>query len=390
MTPLYLDYNASTPLWPEAKEPLLRGLEFVGNPTATHHFGAQCKKKLEEARQELLDLLGISNATLIFTSGATESNFLALHGLQPHVHHFLIGATEHPCILNQFSSPTCAHKTQHNVHICKPDTSGVISPDALAAHINKVISNQGEPSFLVSIGAANHETGVVQDIDALASVVHAHNGWIHTDACQALGKIPLPSTTDLMTLSSHKVGGPVGIGALILKDRVPFTPPILGGGQEGGLRSGTPALALALGFVAAVKRCLSTDYAQHLTHCRQWRDDMESHLQTFTSHMTVLGQKAQRLPQTSCLCMPGVPKEVQMALFDLEGIAISAGSACHAGSAGPSPVLSAMNASESVTASAIRVSMGAQTRKSDIERFIHTWKHIYAQNHQGTPYDFAA
>ena len=380
MMRLYLDNNASMPLWDEASEAVMRGLDLVGNPSASHRFGAECAQVLEGMRADLLNLLGISDGTLLFTSGATESNFLTLHGLKPHVKTFVMGATEHPSLLKAAASKVF----ESTLHICPVDETGRIATEALTALLEKMT-----PPFCVSIGAVNHETGVVQDIPALSEMVHNKGGWLHTDAAQVVGKVPFHcGGADVITLSSHKAGGPAGVGGLVLKDHVPFTPPMAGGEQEMGLRPGTPAVALTCGFVAAVRCCLSFEHQDHLKRCQRWRDHMESAL---TYHgAVILGQGAHRAPQTSCITMPKVSREIQMVAFDRAGIAISAGSACQSGATEPSPTLLAMGIAPEVASTAIRLSTGPLTREAHIHRFIDTWTTIYKTQTQGASHASAA
>jgi cysteine desulfurase len=380
MMRIYLDNNASMPLWPEAKEAVVCGLDLIGNPSASHRFGAECAHVLESTRRELLEHLDVHDGTLIFTSGATESNFLALHGLKPHVKAFVVGATEHPSLLKPLEGPAF----EGCVHICPVNEAGLISPEVLAYQLKNVT-----PPFCVSIGAVNHETGVVQDIEALADVVHGYGGWLHTDAAQVLGKVPFHcNAADLITLSSHKAGGPLGIGGLVLKDHVPFTPFMLGGGQEMGLRSGTPAVALACGFATATRQCLSATHKAHLDRCEMWRNELEDTLIALGA--SIMGHSAPRVPQTSCIAMPHVSRDIQIVAFDRVGIAISAGSACQSGATGPSSTLRAMGLPSGIADTAIRVSMGPTTKKNHIERFITEWKAIHHNHARGTSYVSAA
>lgn len=380
MMRIYLDNNASMPLWSQAKDAVMGGLDLIGNPSAAHRFGAECAHVLESTRREMLDHLGVRDGALVFTSGATESNFLALHGLKPHVKAFVVGATEHPSLLKPLEAP----EFKGQIYTCAVDETGLISPEALRHALKDTT-----PPFCVSIGAVNHETGVIQNIEALADVVHDFGGWLHTDAAQMLGKIPFHcNAADLITLSSHKTGGPLGIGGLVLKDHVPFTPLMLGGGQEMGLRSGTPAVALACGFLAAVKQCLSSEHKAHLARCKTWRNEMEASL--IASGAWIMGHSSPRAPQTSCIAMPGVSRDIQMVAFDQVGIALSAGSACQSDAAGPSPTLRAMGIPSGIADTAIRVSMGPNTEKSHIKYFIDHWTTIYHHHTQGTPHVSAA
>jgi cysteine desulfurase len=236
---------------------------------------------------------------------------------------------------------------------------------------------------------ANHETGVLHPLESLISLCKECGGWLHTDASQAFGKVPVDSKkADLITLSSHKIGGPVGIGALVIKPHVPFTPPILGGGQEDGVRSGTTSLLLVEGFVAAAEEALVGHFKQ-MNQLSQWRQAMEKRLQDEVPGLRIWGYEASRLPQTTYLSMPDISKETQLIAMNLANIAVSGGAACSSGLKGASPVLTAMGASSAEAECALRMSMGRHTTEDDVQAFTQAWLTTYHQ-HKKRPLNHAA
>lgn len=385
---IYLDYNASTPLRPRALSAMQEAWDYTGNASSLHHWGARQKAMLEAARDKLANLLGVSPRCVIFTSGATESNFLALQGIAPRAHCIVVGATEHASVRE--NAPVAARLTPSAVvRVVPVNEHGQCTPEILATELSAIVGEAKERPF-VSLMTANHETGVINDTAALENIVKAYGGIFHTDATQALGRIPLPvSCADLMTLSSHKVGGPVGVGALILKTGLSFTAPIQGGGQEFGLRSGTEPIPLVQGFVSAVEETLSEEEGCTMKTLEGWKNEMENTLKALDPRVTVFGEAARRLPQTSCFALPGIAQELALMALDMEGIALGAGSACAAGAMEPSHVLEAMGVASELSTCALRVSMGWKTTASDVRRLTSTLKKHWKQ-WKGKAYDSAA
>jgi cysteine desulfurase len=350
---IYLDYNASIPLRPDAKEAILSVLDFVGNASSPHTFGRKLRSSVESARKEILEITHAKR--LVFTSGGTEANTLALSGLGSLP--LLVSAIEHDSVL----------KGARNPHIVPVTKEGVVDLEQL----EKLLSSFNTPGLL-SIMLVNNETGVIQPVQEAASIAH-RKGWkIHTDASQALGHISLSFEelgVDLISLSSHKCGGPVGVGALLMKEDIHLKPLIPGGGQEFGMRSGTLSAPLILGFAAAMKEALKDEpYA-----VSKFQQRVEKSL----TQATIYGKNSPRTSHVSCIGMHDVTAEFQVMAFDLKNIAISAGSACSSGKMKASHVLLAMGVPPEEAKCAIRVSMGWKTTEADVDAFIQAWQEIY-------------
>ena len=349
---VYLDYNATAPLRPEAREAVLAALDRVGNPSSVHGYGRRARDLLETARENVAQLAGVASRLVTFTSGGTEANHLAFHGTN--CQRYIACAVEHPSVL----------KARDAVDIVRVDEHGIIDLGSLDRMLTDV-----EGRALVSVMAANNETGVVQPIAAVAEIVRRHGAILHVDAVQAVGKLPLDGLdADLMTLSGHKIGGPPGAGALIRKSDLPVTASQRGGGQELGLRSGTESLPAIAGFGAAARACQSDD----LQAWRRRRDKIETETFRSVPGTVVLANDAERLANTTCVAMPGVSAETLVMTFDLQGVAISAGSACSSGKVTASHVLIAMGRAD-IADQAIRVSHGWATTDRDIDRFLSVW-----------------
>lgn len=358
----YLDYNASAPLTDRAKDALIHALSRTGNPSSIHQWGKGQKSALEEARRQILQRLGGSNHRLIFVSGGTEANNLALTGT---------GAAR--VFVSSASHPSCT--TLPHVTPVPVTHEGRICLDALS----RLIAQENTP-FLLSAPLANHETGVIENTDALHTYVHDNGGLLHLDAAQAVGRIPVSMDSvgaDLLSLSSPKVGGPPGVGALIMKASLTLTPLLYGGGQEYFARSGTQNTPGAIAFAAAIEDAVHQDWE----HTRTMRDLLESLLSAQGGH--VIGAYRPRLPNTTCVHMPGMSAQDQVIFFDVEGFGVSAGSACGSGRISPSPVLLAMGLEEAAHES-IRISLPPHTPIHVIESFIAVWRALFtrAQNNK--------
>lgn len=355
---IYLDYNASVPLRPQSKDALVAALEHMGNPSSPHFLGRKLRAFVDETRKEILKQVG--GQRLIFTSGGTEANGMALSGVGPIP--ILVSSIEHKSVLKAVEKPHFIPVTKH----------GVVDLDAL-----ETLLASFEKPGLLSLMLVNNETGVIQPVREAATLARQRGWKIHTDASQALGRLPFSFEdldVDMMTLSSHKCGGPVGVGALILKEDIHLAPLIRGSGQEFGMRSGTLSAPLILGFGAALKEALQTQEAQ----CRGFRG-FQDMIEKSLSESIVYGKESPRVPQVMCLSMPAVPSSLQLMAFDLKGIAVGTGAACSSGAMKESHVLSAMGIPASESQCAIRVSMGWNTQESDIHAFIKEWKNIYAK-----------
>ena len=367
---IYLDYNATAPVRPEVAGKIKEILAEPANPSSVHSYGRAAKKHLEDARRVIAEHISCWPDEVIFMGSATEANVTALASAKGNV---LVSAIEHSSILSSLrgSEATAAIQPKEN-WIASPaarndvipvDSNGIIKQDVL----EKLLSEQ-KPS-LVSIMLANNETGVIQPIADIARLCKEHGALLHCDAVQGLGKIPLDVGAlgaDMVTLSAHKCGGAVGAAAFIVRRGTPFTA-LFVGGQEGRRRAGTENVAAIAGFAKAIE---FFDF-RHMQKLRGWMDVMENIMQQ--SRATIFGRAVSRLPNTTCVAMPGVSHETQLMDFDIKGFAVSAGSACSSGRVEPSHVLAAMGLPESEAKSAIRISGGWKTTEADIISFTKAW-----------------
>lgn len=353
----YLDANATAPLRPEARAAMAAALDLTGNPSSVHRFGRLARRCVEDAREQVAILVGARPAQIVFTSGGTEANNLALRGTKGAA--ILVSAIEHDSVLA--AAPGAARV---------PVTpAGLVDLDAL----DRLLAGSERPA-LVSVMLANNETGVVQPISPVAALARARDAWIHCDAVQAAGRMPVAMIelgVDLLTLSAHKLGGPQGVGALVVSDRVELAALLNGGGQERGRRAGTENVAAIAGFGAAAAAALADLDKQG--EVGRLRDELEARALAAVPGTIVFGREAVRLANTSCLAMPGLPAETQVMALDLAGVAVSAGAACSSGKVRASHVLAAMGVAPAVAARAIRVSLSWQTTRVDIDRFVEAW-----------------
>lgn len=357
----YLDYNAEAPLKPAVAEAMAAASGRVGNPSSVHRFGRLARRALEDVRARVGALAGADPAAVIFTSGGTEANNLALAGAAPERR--VVSAVEHDSVLAASPGATVA----------AVNGDGVIDLAALDA----ALAADPTPA-LVSVMLANNETGVIQPVAAAAELAHAHGALLHCDAVQGAGRIPLSLDdlgADLMSLSAHKMGGPQGAGALIVRDGVAVSAMLRGGRQEAGRRAGSENVAALVGFgVAAELAAGDLEDGQRVSGLR---DRIEAELIAVASDARVLGAAAARLGNTTCVTMPGVAAETQVMALDLAGVAVSSGAACSSGKVGPSHVLAAMAVDRLVASCAVRISLGWATTEADIERLIEAWTALY-------------
>ncbi|WNK01239.1 cysteine desulfurase family protein [Thalassospiraceae bacterium LMO-JJ14] len=361
MTACYLDHNATTPLGHAARDAMARAMgvagELTGNASSVHGFGREARRIIEDARASVGELAGVAPQNVIFTSGGSEANNTILRGIPAAF--VATSAIEHASVLD-------AAPDARRVPV---DASGVLRLDALSEMLEGA-----EGRVLVSVMAANNETGVVQPIAEIAAITKAHDALLHVDAIQWAAKRPLFEITaycDALSLSAHKFGGPQGVGAIVVKDGVAFEPLIRGGGQERRRRAGTENLIGISGFGAACAAAL--DSVAGFSKLAGLRDGIESAL---GGDARVYGAGAERLANTTCIAMPGVSAETQVMAFDLAGIAVSAGSACSSGKVEPSHVLLAMGATKTEAAEAVRVSLGLSNTADDVQKFINAWRSL--------------
>jgi cysteine desulfurase len=360
-TETYLDWNATAPLRPEAAAAMAAALSRCGNPSSVHRWGRAARQTVEHARSTVAALLDAPPEGVVFVSGGTEANHLALLGTGRE--RILISAVEHDSV----------RRAAPEAEQIPVDRDGIIVLEAL----DDLLADDPRPA-LVSVMLANNETGVVQPVRAIAALAHARNALFHCDAVQAAGKIALDFDAigaDLVTLSAHKLGGPPGVGALITLSGLELAPLLRGGGQEGGRRAGTENLPGIAGFAAAAEAAAAeiTVYDR----VRELRDAMEATLTEMAREAVVLGGIAPRLPNTTAIAMPGIAAETQVIALDLDGVMVSAGSACSSGKVGPSHVLEAMGVGPELASSTIRVSLGWSSTGADIDHFLRAWTALY-------------
>ena len=365
---VYLDYNATTPLAPEAAEAMITALrEVFGNASSVHAFGQQAKSVLDRARSDVAALIGGDPSEIVFTSGGTESDGLALRGVSDAFEAagrtgIVVSAIEHEAVLN---TAKALARRGRPVTIVPPEPSGVVDVDRLAAAIT-------DRTALVSVMHANNETGAVQPIAEIASAAHARGALVHVDAVQTVGKLPVDVRAlgvDLLSLSAHKFYGPKGAGALWVRRGTRLTAQMTGGRQERSRRAGTenvPAIA-GLGAAAARARVGLDGEARQV---RALRDRLERGILARVTETVVNAGEVPRVGNTTNISFPGVEAESLLIALDLEGIAVSTGSACSSGTLEPSHVLKAMGLSTARTQSALRFSLGAGTTDAEIDRVL--------------------
>ena len=359
----YLDHNATTPVRPEAAAAMAEVLAAPGNAFSVHRFGRLARRRLEDAREAVAALAGARAERVIFTSGGTEANNLALTGTGRA--RVLVSAGEHDSVLAAVPGA---------VRIAL-SCDGLVEPAVLDA----VLGESAEPA-LVSIMLANNETGAIQPVADLAEVARARGALVHCDAVQAAGKLPLDLAAlgvDLISLSAHKLGGPQGVGALVMAADLDLAPRQHGGGQERRRRAGTENLPGIAGFGAAARAAVA--HLGEVAALAELRDELERRLSRLAPGIRIFGQSAPRLANTCCFATPGLTAETQVMALDLAGVAVSAGSACSSGKVAPSHVLAAMGASAAEAASAIRVSLGWTSDGADIEHFLAAWGALYSR-----------
>jgi cysteine desulfurase len=391
---IYLDNNSTTPIDPRVVEAMARAWKDCGaNPASQHALGRHARRLLEDAREGIAELLGAKTGgmdadQLIFTSGGTEANNLALFGLvsQPAAQHeahrtyafgaeLVVSAIEHPSVLT--AARECARRGLRVHTALAMDNENNIHSDFIG-----VLDHLPQ---LCSVMLANNETGIIQPIQEIAEQCHERAILTHTDAVQAIGKIGVHFRqlgVHAMTVAPHKFHGPLGIGALVLFHGVTLSPQLHGGFQQAGLRPGTENVALAVGFCEAL-RLATSELANRAKSMRASRDALERLLRDDLPQIVIVGEHSPRLPNTSCISLPGLDRQALVMALDLDGVACSTGSACASGSSEPSPTLVAMGLPQDVIRGAIRLSLGAFTTADQIaeaaRRIIKAVKHLQSQ-----------
>ncbi len=355
----YLDHNATSPLRPAALDAMVEALRAGGNPSSVHRAGRAARSRVDGARRQVAALVGALPTEIVFTSGGTEANTMAIAGNgRPRV---LVSSVEHDSVL----------KANPSAGIIPVDAEGVVDLGAL----ERRLAQSDEPA-LVSVMLANNETGVLQPVAEVVRLARETGALVHCDAVQAAGKVRVDLHglgVDYLSLSAHKFGGPTGVGALAIRSGAPFVADRRGGGQESNRRAGTENVAGIAGFGAAAEASRDGVAVEGL------RDRLERALSAIAPDARVFGAGVPRLGNTSCISMPGVTAETQVMALDLAGVCVSAGAACSSGKVHRSAVLAAMGVEDAVAATAIRISCGWNTDSDDIERLIAAWRDLYTR-----------
>ncbi|WP_292227530.1 cysteine desulfurase family protein [Brevundimonas sp.] len=359
MTGVYLDYNASGLVRPEVLDVMTRALADNGNPSAVHAAGRRARARVETARAQVGELVGADPTAVVFNSGGTEANAQGIaSALAAGCERLIVSATEHPCVAETAANAGAP------VEVLPVDENGVIDLVWLAEALSR------PDRAVVAIHHANNESGVIQPIAEAAALVRAAGGWLHVDAIQSAGKIAVDIR--VLTLSAHKLGGPQGIGALILKEGVSGVRILHGAGQERGLRAGTENVPGIAGFGVAAD-CAARDLEAMGSHV-VWRDDAQA--KVVAAGAVIIGAAAPRLPNTLFMAVEGWDSPQQLITLDLTGVMVSAGSACSSGKVKPSKTISAMGLNILATGG-VRVSGGWGTSEGDWVRFADAWVAAY-------------
>lgn len=373
----YFDHNATSPLRPEAKAAMKRALAATGNPSSVHREGRSARKLIEDAREQVAALVGARSQDVIFTGSGTEANSLALLGAlqgaaetEQRITRLFVSAIEHDSVLR---TADAIGERQPSVRVATiPVTKdGIV--DLATLH---VLLREGKGRSLMAVMAANNETGVIQPLSEVAKLAREYGALLHVDAIQACGKIAVDSgIADYLSICAHKIGGPQGVGALIVREGAPLAAQTLGGGQERGLRAGTENVIGIAGFGASAEIVHSEDMSAN----RTLRDRFESQLKADHPDVAIFGLNAPRLSNTSCFSLRGVSAETAVIALDLDDVMVSSGSACSSGKVRPSHVLKAMGVSEELAASALRVSFGWSSTTNDVDAVLASLDRLFAR-----------
>jgi cysteine desulfurase len=370
-TPVYLDCNATAPVRPEAREAMAHALEVGGNPSSIHAAGRAARAMVEQAREQVADLIAAPASTIVFTSGGTEANALAIESaVAAGARRLIVSAIEHDSV--QETSRVLGVE----VEALPIDASGQADLGWLKSRLAAWDPADGKP--FVALMLANNETGVIQPVAEAAALVRAADGWLHVDAIQAAGKILVDSRVlgaDTLSISAHKLGGPQGTGALTFGPRATLSRRQHGGGQERGRRGGTENVPGISSFGAAAQA--ASQGLQEFGRRAAWRDAAAQRLKA--AGAVVMGEAAPRLANTLCVATPGFASDRQVMGLDLAQVMVSAGSACSSGKVKVSPVLAAMGQGE-LAGCAIRVSGGWNTTEADWDRFVEAWSEIHRRH----------
>ena len=366
MPKIYFDYNATSPIHPEVIELVSKVMAHTGNPSSMHSFGREARRHVETGRGQLAELLGIRPNQVIFNSGATEGNNTILNRYRGET--IFISSIEHPSMLQT------AQEITDKLHFIPCDSHGVIKLDSL-----RVMLQEHKPA-LVSIMYVNNESGVLQPIAEAAQTIKDFDAdiTVHSDITQAIGRLPMDFNAlglDFASLAAHKFGGPHGVGALIMKRGLQVPKLLHGGGQERRQRAGTENVAGIAGMGLAAELC-GADIENYQTKMLKFREQIETAITKTSAHIRIFGQQTDRAPNTIMFSMPNLQAETILMNFDLEGVALSSGSACSSGSLQASHVMHAMGDNEVHGAASIRLSMGWATTQEEVDQFIEIWQKV--------------
>ncbi|RKQ71275.1 cysteine desulfurase [Litorimonas taeanensis] len=360
---IYLDHNATSPARPEVIDAVSQAMRIVGNASAPHAHGRAARNLVSQAREALGLAMGVCAQDIYFTSGGTEGANTAIHSaVSAGCKRLLVSSLDHP------ASIRAAEDAGVKLEMVPSMRSGILDVAWLKDTLENWDVADGRP--FVSTTAANSETGVIQPVEAIIDLVHEHNGLVLVDAVQALGKTSLLVQPDYMCVSAHKIGGPMGIGALYVSPDAPYSAFMQGGGQERRRRAGTINVAGASGFHAALKAL------QDITHIRFLRNTLEAGLKAMEPKLVIFGEEEDRLPNTSFFAVPDAANNTLMMNLDLHGVSVSTGMACSSGKVGASRAVTAMRRSDEAPKGAIRISLGYDSTQSDVDGFLGAWAKI--------------
>lgn len=367
-TRAYMDHNATAPVRPEAADAVARALMLTGNPSSVHGEGRRARQLVEEARAEVAKLVHAKPGEVVFTSGGTEAANLALHVAKTAhgVERLIVSAIEHDCVRMAASALGLP------VAIAPVDAEGIVDLDALS----RLLAEPGKP--LLALMLANNETGVVQPVVQAVDLASGAGAIVLTDAIQAVGRMRVDFNAlgvAMLLLSAHKIGGPQGAGALVIREGLPFAPLLQGGGQESRRRAGTENVPGIAGFGAAA-RLAAGDY-KLMPHVLALRARLEQAIRAAAPDAVIFGEHAPRLANTSLFAASGLDAETLIMALDLDGLAVSAGSACSSGKVARSHVLAAMGVDDALAKGAIRVSLGPDNTEEEVDRLAANWSRVF-------------
>jgi cysteine desulfurase len=370
----YLDWNATAPLRPEARAACAAALDAVGNPSSPHAEGRRARAIVEDAREQVAALVGARPAEVVFTSGGTEANNAVVAGGWDTI---FVAGVEHDSVL----AP--ARVSGARIVEAPVDANGVVR---LAALADAMASRASPGRALLTLQVANNETGVLQPVAEAAAIAKAHGALVHTDGVQAAGRVTVDVRAlgvDFLSLSAHKLGGPKGIGALVVREGTSLPSLIAGGGQERRRRAGTENVPAIAGFGTTAEAAARE--LEKIERIRALRDGLEARIAALAPSAVVMGAQAARLPNTTSVAVPGTSAETLVIALDLAGVAVSAGAACSSGKVGASHVLEAMGMEPALASAAIRVSLGWSTTQDDMAAFIEAWSKAALRRRASAP-----